>query len=154
MEVKSPARVTKGCLLLIKHQPVQGNSGLDVPETPFFPFPALCIQFPRCDLLELSLCLCFQSLFMFPVARGDIFPFEGSTRSQLQPCSFTDPWKPEGTWRCFSGIKHPLIHQEQLTAAKTPGIWKASTFQAFQYFHPCLHCLFIQLCLELIFSLQ
>lgn len=151
MEVKFPARVIKGCLLLIKHRTVQGSSGLDVPETQFFffPFPALCTKSPQCDLLELSLCLGFQSLFMFPLARGDVFLCDATTRLQLQPCLFTDPWKPEHLEMLFRN--QTSMNQELLTAGKNIWNLKSSTFQTFEFFYLCLHCLFVQLYLEWIF---
>lgn len=43
------------------------------------------------------------------------------------------------------------MNQELLTAGKNIWNLKGSTFQAFEYFYLCLHCLFVQLYLELIF---
>lgn len=64
MEVKFPARVIKGCLLLIKHRTVQGSSGLDVPETHFFFFSFSSIVYKIPSVWSAGV----ESLFRFPVS--------------------------------------------------------------------------------------
>lgn len=116
-----PARVTEGCLSLIKHQSVQGSSGLDVPGTQFFPFPALYITLPQCDLLELSLCLCLHLFLCFQWQEETFFPLKAAPGCSCSPACLQIRWKRTGSLGPGDAFQESNVH--------TPGIthcWKHS----------------------------